>query len=68
LLAVQRLYGARRFFVILNFDKAEASGLAREAVANEHHAGRSYSGLRKPLADFFFGSLKRKIPNVKFLH
>jgi hypothetical protein len=68
LLAVQRLNGARRFFIVLNFDKAEAAGLAREAVADQHDAGGSYSGLRKPLADFFFGSLKRKIPNVKFLH
>jgi hypothetical protein len=59
---------ALRFFVILNFNKAEAARLAGEAVADEHDAGRSYSGLREPFSDFFFGSLKRKIPDVKFLH
>jgi hypothetical protein len=68
LLPVQRLNGALRFFIILNFDKAEATGLACEAVADQHNTGRSYSGLSEPFADFFFGSLKRKIPDVKFLH
>jgi hypothetical protein len=68
LLPVQRLYGALGFFIILNFHKAEATGLACEAVPDQHNAGRSYSGLSEPLADFFLGSLKRKIPDVKFLH
>jgi hypothetical protein len=68
LLPVQRLNGALGFFIILNFNKAKATGLACEAVADQHDAGRSYSGLREPFSDFFFGSLKRKIPDVKFLH
>jgi hypothetical protein len=68
LLAVQRLNGALSFFIILNFDKAEAARLARETVADEHNAGWSYAGLREPFSDFFFSSLKRKIPDVKFLH
>ena len=68
LLPVQRLDGALGFFIILNFNKAEATRLAREAIANQHDAGWSYSGLREPFSDFFFGSLKRKIPDVKFLH
>jgi hypothetical protein len=62
------LNGALGFFVILNFNKAEAARLAGEAVADEHDAGRSYAGLREPFSDLFFGSLKRKIPDVKFLH
>jgi hypothetical protein len=68
LLPVQRLNGALGFFIILNFNKAEATGLACEAVPDQHDAGRSYAGLREPFSDFFFGSLKRKIPDVKFLH
>lgn len=68
LLPVQRLDGALGFFIILNFNKAEATRLAREAIANQHDAGWSYSGLREPFSDFLFGSLKWKIPDVKFLH
>jgi hypothetical protein len=52
----------------LNFHKAEATGLASKAVADQHDAGRSYAGLREPFTDFFFGGLKWKIPDVEFLH
>jgi hypothetical protein len=68
LLPVQRLNGALGFFIILNFNKAEATGLACKTIPDQHDAGRSYSGLSEPFADFFFGSLKWKIPDVKFLH
>jgi hypothetical protein len=68
LLPVQRLNGALSFFIILNFNKAEATGLACKTIPDQHDAGRSYSGLSEPFADFFFGSLKWKIPDVKFLH
>jgi hypothetical protein len=68
LLTVQRLNGALSFFVVLNLNEAEATRLACLAVPNQQDAGRSCSGLREPFSDFFLGSLKRKIPNVKFLH
>ncbi|MGB6430098.1 MAG: hypothetical protein WBF06_05900, partial [Candidatus Acidiferrales bacterium] len=68
LLPVQRLDGAQGLFIVLNFYEAEATRLAREAVADQHDAGRSYSGLREPFSDFFFSGLKRKIPDIEFLH
>ncbi|MGB6198478.1 MAG: hypothetical protein WBF35_02900, partial [Candidatus Acidiferrales bacterium] len=68
LLPVQSLDGALGFFIILNFNEAKTTGLTCETIPNQHNTGRSYSGLSEPFADFFFGSLKWKIPNVKFLH
>jgi hypothetical protein len=68
LLPVQRLHGALGLFIILYFNEAEAAGLAREAVADQHDAGRSYAGLRKPFSNFLFSSLKWKIADIELFH
>ena len=68
LLAVQRLNRTVCFFVILDFDKTEASRLSRETIANESNIRRSYTCLSEPFSDFFFRRLKWEIPHVKLLH
>jgi len=68
LLAVKRLDRFVCLFVILNFDKTEATGLTRETIANESNVRRSHTGLREPFPNFFFRRLKWKIPYVKLLH
>jgi len=54
LLAVQGLYRFVCFFIILNLNKTEATGLTRETIANESYVRRSHTGLRKPFANFLF--------------
>ncbi len=68
LLAVQRLNRTVCLFVILDFDKTEASRLSRETIANESNIRRSHTCLSKPFSDFFFRRLKWEIPHVKLLH
>ena len=54
LLAVQRLDRLVCLFIVLNFDKSEATRLTRETIANESNVRRSHTCLREPLSNFFF--------------
>src|SRR5260370_8671341 len=61
ILAVQRVDGAIRVFVIGHFNEVESARLSRKAIATQIHPRASHTDLRKPLVELVFRPRKRKI-------
>jgi hypothetical protein len=68
ILAIQRIDGAVRVFVVGDLDEGETARLPRKTIADEIHSRGSHTDLRKPLVQLILRRGKRKIPDIKLLH
>jgi hypothetical protein len=68
ILAIQRIDGALRVFIVAHFHEREATRLAGETVANQIHGRGRDADLRKPFVELVFRGGKREIANVELLH
>jgi hypothetical protein len=68
ILAIEGINGAIGVFIVGHLHKRKSSGLARETVANEIDARRSYTNLREPFIELILRRGKRKISDIELLH
>jgi hypothetical protein len=63
-LAVKGLDCAAGFFIVVDFNKAEATRLSRELVSHQADIRNRGARLLKPIPQFFFAGLKWEIADI----